>query len=161
MATATRVLDPDKSPAFGTVFAIPWTLIDADPHQPRNTDMSDRDYSDYIRELADSIRDNGQLQPIAIRVSPARIGRYIIIAGESRWRAVQLIPQDTVDAILYDVTPEEAMNAQMLENVVRRDLNPMEQATGYQRFIDSGRSVEDVARVVSKNRATSPTTYLC
>lgn len=107
MATATRVLDPDKSPAFGTVFAIPWTLIDPDPHQPRNTDMSDRDYAGYIRELADSIRDNGQLQPIAIRVSPIGIGRYVIIAGESRWRAVQVIPQDTVDAILYDVTTKE------------------------------------------------------
>lgn len=154
-----RIYDPDSPPPFGTVVAVPWTLIDPDPDQPRNTDMSEMDYARYVFELAQNIRDNGQLQPIAIRHNPEQSGRFIIIAGESRWRAVQVIPQDTIAAIAYDVTESEAMNAQMLENVVRRDLNPIEQATGYKRFIDSGSQVADIARVVSK-QTTHVVNYL-
>jgi ParB-like partition proteins len=121
--------------------------IKRDADQPReNFDPAE------LEELADSIRVNGLIQPIIVR----RDGDvYKIIAGERRWRAAQQAGLKEIAAIVREVTNEQAAVLALVENLQRSDLNPIEEAKGYQRLIqDYGKSHEQIAEKVGKERSS-------
>ncbi len=104
-----------------------------------------------LRELADSIKSTGLLQPIVVR--PAANGRYEIVAGERRWRAAQLAGLSEVNCLVCEYTDEQALQASIVENISRADLNPIEEAQAYQRLIDEFDYLhEEVAASVGKSR---------
>lgn len=105
-----------------------------------------------LQELADSIKTtNGLLQPIVVR--PATQGKYEIIAGERRWRAAQMAGINEVNCLVSDYTDEQALQASIIENINRADLNPIEEAQAYQRLIDEFHYLhEEVATAVGKSR---------
>ena len=129
--------------------SIPIEFIHANPHQPRKTfDEA------TISELADSIKSNGLIQPIAVRPVKGEKNKYEIIAGERRWRASQKVPLHEVPVIIHDVSDGEMMQAAIIENVQRVDLNPLEEAEAYQRLMDEFEyRQEDMAVRVGKSRS--------
>lgn len=116
--------------------------------QPRKTFEKEK-----IEELAQSIRENGILQPIAVRKRQA--GGYEIIAGERRWRAAQAAGLHEIPALIKTMSDKETLQLAIIENVQREDLDPIEEAEGYARLIkEFGYSQQDVATRVGKDRAT-------
>lgn len=106
-----------------------------------------------LQELADSIKQNGILQPIAVRKRQA--GGYEIIAGERRWRAAQIAGLHEVPAIIKNVSDRDALQLALIENVQREDLDPIEEAESYQRLADEfNLSQQEVAEKVGKERST-------
>lgn len=106
-----------------------------------------------IDQLAQSIKENGILQPIAVRKRSA--GGFEIIAGERRWRAAQAAGLHEVPALIKDLTDKEALQLAIIENVQREDLDPIEEAESYQRLMQEfSYSQQDVAEKVGKERST-------
>jgi ParB family chromosome partitioning protein len=105
-----------------------------------------------LQELADSIvSTGGLLQPIVVR--PLANHRYEIVAGERRWRAAQLAGLGDVSCLVFNYTDEQALQASIIENISRADLNPIEEAQAYQRLIDEFSYLhEEVAASVGKSR---------
>lgn len=104
-----------------------------------------------LQELADSIQEHGLIQPIAVR--PLEGGYYQIIAGERRWRASRLAGLTEVPVNILEVNEQEAAQLTLIENLQREDLNPMEEARGYEALISQyGLSQEDAAKSVGKSR---------
>lgn len=116
--------------------------IRPDPEQPRKVFDETA-----IAELAQSIAKNGLLQPITVR--PDGQG-YIIIAGERRFRAISSLGLPEVDCIVY--TGNLAKELQLIENINRADLNPMEVARAYQKYLDDGHDVDELAEVIGKDK---------
>lgn len=105
-----------------------------------------------LRELADSIGVKGVLQPILVR--PMEGGNYEIIAGERRWRASQLAGLHEIPAIVREFSDVDSFEAALIENVQRQDLNPVEEAAGYQKLIrEFGHTQEMVASLTGKARS--------
>lgn len=106
-----------------------------------------------LQELANSIKSTGGLlQPIVVR--PLNNGKYEIVAGERRWRAAQLVGSNEVSCLVCQYSDEQALQASIVENINRADLNPIEEATAYQRLIDDFHYLhEEVAASVGKSRA--------
>jgi ParB family chromosome partitioning protein len=104
-----------------------------DPGQPR-TEFDE----EALEMLAASLRERGQLQPIRCRWDEGR-GLYVIVLGERRWRAAALAGLESLDVIVDDepATPEDLLEDQMVENCLRQDLRPMEQARAYRRLMDA------------------------
>ena len=110
---------PETSSDDAAASTLPLREIEPDPAQPRKQ-FDD----DALNQLADSITENGLLQPIAVR--PKKLGTgYIIIAGERRWRAARLAGLDEVPVIIKDVSDEQAAALALIENLQREDLNPI------------------------------------
>ena len=106
-----------------------------------------------IDELAASIRAQGVIQPLVVRKRDS--GGFELIAGERRWRAAQRAGLHEVPAVIRDVAPTRAFEMAMVENLQREDLNPIEEAAGYQRLIsDLGYTQESLATRVGKDRTT-------
>jgi ParB family chromosome partitioning protein len=107
-----------------------------------------------LQELADSIKTTGGLlQPIIVR--PLKDGQYEIVAGERRWRAAQLAGLTDVSCLVSNYSDEQALQAAIIENINRSDLNPIEEAEAYQRLIDEFHYLhEEVAAAVGKSRTT-------
>lgn len=106
-----------------------------------------------LQELAQSIKENGILQPIVARRTTA--GKLEIVAGERRWRAAQLAGLHEVPVILKNFNDKEALELAIVENIQREDLNPIEEAQGYSRLISEFKlSQQQVAEKVGKDRAT-------
>lgn len=106
-----------------------------------------------LQELADSIKTIGLLQPIVVR--PLSKDQYEIVAGERRWRAAQLAGLHIINCMVIPYTDEQALQASIIENINRADLNPIEEAEAYQRLIDEFNYLhEEVAAAVGKNRTT-------
>lgn len=105
-----------------------------------------------LQELADSIKStDGLLQPIVVR--PLANGNYEIVAGERRWRAAQLAGLGEVSCLVFNYSDEQALQASIIENISRSDLNPIEEAQAYQRLIDEFHYLhEEVAASVGKSR---------
>ena len=120
--------------------------IEPNPGQPR------RHFDpDALQALAASIRDNGLLQPVVVRRCDG--GVYQIIAGERRWRACRLAGLTEIPAIVLDADDLRAAQLALIENLQREDLNPIEEANGYQTLIDTfGLTQEEVARRVGRSR---------
>lgn len=109
---------------------------------------------DQLQELADSIKTTGGLlQPIVVR--PLENNKFEIVAGERRWRAAQLAGLTDVNCLISYYSDEEALQASIIENINRANLNPIEEAEAYQRLIDEFHYLhEEVATAVGKNRTT-------
>lgn len=106
-----------------------------------------------IEELASSIKENGILQPLVVRAVGA--GQFEIIAGERRWRAAQVAGLHEVPAIIKTYNNQKTLELSLVENLQREDLNPIEEAEGYQRLISEfSLTQEKVAEKVGKERAT-------
>jgi ParB family chromosome partitioning protein len=107
-----------------------------------------------LQELANSIKTTGGLlQPIVVR--PLANGKYEIVAGERRWRASQLAGISEINCLVSIYTDEQALQAALIENISRADLNPIEEAQAYQRLIDEFHYLhEEVAAAVGKSRTT-------
>ncbi|HML95498.1 MAG TPA: ParB/RepB/Spo0J family partition protein [Thermodesulfobacteriota bacterium] len=148
-ATLGRGLDaliPKETASAGFILA---SIHDVRPNlrQPR------KEFDDEaISELSISIKEKGVLQPLIVR----RSGQgYEIIAGERRWRAAQKAGVNKVPIIIKEATDSEALELALIENLQRRDLNPIEEATGYRQLIeDFGLTHEDVAARIGKDRST-------
>ena len=121
--------------------------IDPNPHQPR-----EHFDGEHLKELAESIRQNGVLQPIVVR----HVGnRYELILGERRLRASKLAGKATIPAIVRNVDDADSLRHALMENLQREDLNPMEEARGYQALKDGFElTVGDIAEMIGKNRST-------
>jgi ParB family chromosome partitioning protein len=107
-----------------------------------------------LQELADSIKTtDGLLQPIVVR--PLLNNTYEIVAGERRWRAAQLAGLNEISCLVSHYTDEQALQAAIIENINRAELNPIEEAEAYQRLIDEFDYMhEEIAAAVGKNRTT-------
>jgi len=104
-------------------------LIDPNPFQPRRAFPEDS-----LKELADSIRATGLVQPVLLRKLDAR---YQLIAGERRWRAAHLAGLSAIPALIRPITDEQALEQALTENLLREDLNPIEVAHAYQSLQDN------------------------
>ena len=124
------------------------SALKPNPQQPR------REFDETaLRELADSIRQKGVLQPVL--AEPSQDGTYVIIAGERRVRAARLAGIDKVPVIVRQFTAEEKLEIALIENVQREDLNPIEEALAYRNLADmAGLSQEQIAARVGKDRST-------
>ena len=132
---------------FEKIVEISIDLIDPNPYQPRKA-FDDEGLS----ELADSIKQQGLIQPIALR----KVGdRYQIISGERRTRATKIAGLPTIKAQVFEDLDDKAMAEwALIENIQRVDLNPVEIARSYQQLIDKhGYKHEDLAKIVSKSRS--------
>ena len=123
-------------------------LTDIEPNksQPRkNFDIT------ALNTLADSIRQNGVIQPLLVRSMPD--GTYQIVAGERRWRAAKLAGLKEVPVIIKKLTNQQIMEISLIENIQREDLNPIEEALAYKRLLEEFKlKQDDVAERVSKSR---------
>jgi len=124
---------------------IPLALIEVGPLQPRR-----RFDEAALRELADSIREKGLLQPVLVR--PKGDG-YELVAGERRFRAAQMAGLAEVPAIVRELDDQAALELALVENLQREDLSPREEAEGYARLAEMGLSHEEIARRVGKSRS--------
>ncbi len=121
--------------------------IDANPFQPRRTFAADK-----LKELADSIRSSGVVQPVLLRRSA---GRYQLIAGERRWRAAREAGLATIPAVVRDIGDRDALEMALTENLLREDLNPLEAAEGYAALQQKhGLSHEEIAERLGLDRST-------
>lgn len=127
------------------ILEVPVEDIRPNPHQPR---MLIRD--DELVELALSIQTHGVLQPLIV----VREGEgYQLVAGERRWRAAKLASLTTVPVIVKDLAPQQTLELALVENLQRKDLNPLEEAGAYRQLIEEfGLTHEEVAQRVGKSR---------
>ena len=134
---------------------VPIEFLRPNPRNPR------RNFPDgELDELAVSIRERGIIQPILVRTVRGAADAYEIIVGERRWRAAQRAAVHDVPIILLEVDDREALELAIIENVQRTDLNPLEEAAGYQSLIDEfARPPEAVAKIVGKSRSHVANTW--
>ena len=108
--------------------------------------------ADALADLADSIREHGIIQPLTVR--KLQSGYYQIIAGERRWRAARMAGLSEVPAIVIEADDRKAMELAMIENLQREDLNPIEEAEGYQMLMSQyNMTQEETAQRVGKSRS--------
>lgn len=125
---------------------LPLQKVEPNPLQPRKTFDPDE-----LQALADSIAMHGIIQPLTVRQLPS--GFYQIIAGERRWRAARIAGLDEVPAVVMEADDKKAMELALIENLQRADLNPIEEAQGYQQLMtDYGMTQEQAAERVGKSR---------
>ena len=107
-----------------------------------------------LEDLTTSIRERGILQPIIVRSIPGMMDAYEIIAGERRWRAAQRAELHDVPVILVEADDREALEIAIVENVQRADLNPLEEALGYEQLIaEYGYTQNDLGEIIGKSRS--------
>lgn len=152
---ATASLDPTGVPNLtGTPLLLPIERLARGAYQPR-IHMEES----ALQELAESIREQGIMQPILVRpidADGAKDADYEIIAGERRYCAARLAGLDEVPVLVREVSDETAAAMSLIENMQREDLNPLEEARGIRRLIDEfGMTHEQAATAVGKNRSTA------
>ena len=134
------------TPAGSAVSTLPLQKIEPNPLQPRKTFAEEE-----LDALAESIRIHGVIQPLTVRLLPN--GYYQIIAGERRWRAARLAGLSQVPVVVIEADDRKAMELALIENLQRADLNPIEEAEGYQQLISQyGMTQEQAAERVGKSR---------
>lgn len=139
---------PSSAADDAAVTALPVREIEPDPSQPRKTFDETA-----LAELAQSIAENGLLQPVAVR--PRKTGPgYILIAGERRWRAARLAGLHEIPVLIRDVNDEQAAALALIENLQREDLDPIEEASGIQKLVETyGLTQETTAKRLGKSRS--------
>jgi len=139
----------EKQPPAAADGKAPIEFVSPNPRNPR------RHFAEAeLTDLAQSIREHGVVQPVVVRPSPAQAGRYEIIAGERRWRAAQRAGLTEIPVIVREVNDRTALELAIIENVQRADLNPVEEAMGYQQLIDEhDYSQADLGQVIGKSRS--------
>jgi ParB family transcriptional regulator, chromosome partitioning protein len=128
---------------------VPIEYLRPNPRNPR------RNFSDdELDDLAASIKQRGIIQPIVVRSVRGTKDAYEIIAGERRWRAAQRAGLHEIPIVPFEASDGEALELAIIENVQRSDLNPLEEASGYQALASEyGHSHEDIAKIVGKSRS--------
>ena len=126
---------------------LPIYKVEPNPEQPR------REFDEVeLQALADSIAGHGVIQPLTVREMPN--GYYQIIAGERRWRAARIAGLTDVPVVVIEADDRKAMELALIENLQRQDLNPVEEALGYQTLMEEyGLTQEDTAQQVGKSRS--------
>ena len=145
LSSARRVTQSETSDQPQTSSSLPVHKIVRNRHQPRKVFRENE-----IKQLADSINENGQISPIVVR----KMGeKFELIVGERRWRATQLLKKDTIDAVIIDADEKTSAVLSIVENVQREDLNSMEEAESLLRLVNEfGMSHDDVSKYISKSR---------
>jgi ParB family chromosome partitioning protein len=139
---------PTAAAAGDALLEIPIDQIEVNPRQPRKT--FDQPALD---ELAQSLKTAGMLQPVVVRRGPG--GRWQLIAGERRWRAARQAGLERIPAVVREATDAESLELGLIENLLREDLNPMEEAEAYQQILtEFGWTQEQLAQRIGKDRST-------
>ena len=128
---------------------VPIADLQRNKYQPRTIFNEEK-----IMELSSSIKENGVIQPIAVRPNSYEPGKYEIVAGERRWLAAQKAGLNEVPVIVLDLDDKKSLEIAIVENVQRQDLNAIEEAKGYQRLIkEFGYDHEKISKFMSKSRS--------
>lgn len=128
---------------------LPIENVAPNPDQPRRNFDSDK-----LRDLAESIREKGIIQPLIVRSDPADADRFQIVAGERRWRAAQIAQLHEVPVIIREFDDTEVLEVAIIENIQRADLNPVEEAAGYRQLIERfGHTQDQLAKALGKSRS--------
>lgn len=123
------------------------TEVEPNKYQPRTNFDPEK-----LQGLTESIKEHGIIQPLVVVKNKS--GMYTIVAGERRWRAAKAAGLKTVPVVIKEYTPEEIAQIALIENLQREDLNPIEEALGYQSLIDEYKMTqEEVSKVISKSRS--------
>ncbi len=127
----------------------PVEFLRPNPQNPRR-EFGEAD----LEDLTNSVREKGLLQAIVVRVLPDAMDMYEIIAGERRWRAAQKAGLHEVPIVVVSANDQQALELAIIENVQRTDLNPLEEASGYERLVsDYGYTHADIAKSIGKSRS--------
>ncbi len=128
---------------------VPISDLIRNPYQPRESFNKVK-----LEELANSIKKNGIIQPIAVRRDKSEEGKYEIVAGERRWLAAQKAGLHNVPVTVLDLTDVESLEVAIVENIQRDDLNPVEEARGYKRLSEEfNYDHEHISKLMSKSRS--------
>jgi len=128
---------------------IPIADLERNKYQPRT--MFDEE---KLAELSSSIKQNGVIQPIAVRPNKYEPGKFEIVAGERRWLAAQKAGLNEVPVVVLNISDQKSLEIAIVENVQRQDLNVIEEAKGYQRLVkDFGYDHEKISKFMSKSRS--------
>ena len=123
--------------------------LSRNPYQPRQNFKEEK-----LEELANSIRKNGIIQPIAVRSSKSDSNKYEIVAGERRWLAAQRAGLHEIPITILDLSDVESLEVAIVENIQRDDLNPIEEAKGYKRLNEEFKyDHESISKLMSKSRS--------
>lgn len=128
---------------------IPIEKILPNPGQPRRSFDPEK-----LDDLAASIKEKGIIQPLIVRPKPGTDGTFEIVAGERRWRAAQMAKLHEVPVLIREFDDTEVLEVAIIENIQRADLNPVEEAAGYQQLMDKfGHTQERLAEALGKSRS--------
>ena len=128
---------------------VPIADLTRNPYQPRQNFKEEK-----LEELANSIRKNGVIQPIAVRLSNSNSDKYEIVAGERRWLAAQRAGLHEIPVRILDLSDVESLEVAIVENIQRDDLNPIEEARGYKRLNEEFKyDHESISKLMSKSRS--------
>lgn len=146
--------DPVPSPTPSGEAAAPTSFrldqVHRDPKQPRGEFNEEK-----LQELAESIRQHGVIQPIVVREHPTLPGQWMVVTGERRWRASKLAGKIEIPAVVTELTDQEIVAVQLIENLQREDLSPIEVAEGYRKLQQEfNLTQEAVAETVGKSKQT-------
>ena len=130
-------------------------LLEPNPFQPRKHFSKDS-----LRELADSIKDRGILQPIIVRPKKNKANAWQIIAGERRWRAAQLVGLHEVPVYIKNVKDEEVAIIALIENIQREDLSPIEEAKGYKKVMQKFSITQEELAVTMRRSRSYVTNFI-
>ena len=138
--------NPQKTSQSNTVSISDLTR---NPYQPRQHFSEEK-----LNELANSIKKNGIIQPIAVRPNKSEKGKYEIVAGERRWLAAQRAGLHNIPVTILELSDVESLEVAIVENIQRDDLNPIEEARGYKRLSDEFKyDHESISKLMSKSRS--------
>ena len=125
------------------------SVLNRNPYQPRETFNKFK-----LDELANSIKKNGIIQPIAVRLKKSEPGKYEIVAGERRWLAAQKAGLHDIPVTVLNLSDVESLEVAIVENIQRDDLNPIEEARGYKRLSEEfNYDHEHISKLMSKSRS--------
>lgn len=145
---AAKSTPKTKEPPKGPIGTVPIEFLMPTPLQPRRIFKEEQ-----LKELANSIKEKGLLQPILVRPGQ-KPDSYEIVAGERRWRAAQKAGLHELPVVIRTLDNQEVLQVAIIENIQREDLTPVEEAQGYSRLInDFGHKQEEVAKFVGKSRS--------
>ena len=138
--------NPQKTSQSNTVSI---SDLSRNPYQPRQYFSEEK-----LNELANSIKKNGIIQPIAVRPNKSEKGKYEIVAGERRWLAAQRAGLHNIPVTILELSDVESLEVAIVENIQRDDLNPIEEARGYKRLSDEFKyDHESISKLMSKSRS--------
>jgi ParB family chromosome partitioning protein len=139
----------EKSPIKSAINRVLISDLSRNPYQPRETFNEDK-----LIELSNSIKKNGIIQPIAVRPKKTEPGKYEIIAGERRWLAAQKAGMHDIPVTVLELSDVESLEVAIVENIQRDDLNPVEEARGYERLSkEFNYDHESISKLMSKSRS--------
>ena len=143
--TATR---SDATPARPDLL-VPIEKVAANPDQPRRSFDKDQ-----LADLSASIAEKGIIQPLIVRARPGHAGEYEIVAGERRWRAAQTAKLHEIPVLVREFTDTEVLEVAIIENIQRADLNPVDEAAGYNQLMEKfGHTQDKLSQVLGKSRS--------